>query len=288
MDLASLSVDTDAVSKLLETLTAELERPRELSARVLNYIGGNYGIDHDAIGQFLVTELPKLEDDELDLILSPAFTPKLADQAIFAELLGTGSIPRAEWPNLVQQLIARPVRAQLVTPGGVTYPVPLREVTIDRYVHRLRLEGTIPQTLFSLLARTPLVGDGPLLKAVARRAIWENGSRCNILVRYLTAAPRHGSYRIEDALELLSQVESHKPADVADLLARIPRRQQALREEINNPKRFFSGAAEQLHGGERDHRQHGDARMSAKEDELAFLGRLQQVLTIPDVDMGQD
>jgi len=63
---------------LIETLAAELERPRELSARVINYIGGTYGVDHDAVGRFLVDELPKLEDYELDLILSPVFTPKLA------------------------------------------------------------------------------------------------------------------------------------------------------------------------------------------------------------------
>ena len=60
---------TESVSKLLETLAAELERPRELSARVVNYIGGTYDIDPDAVGSFLVTELPKLEDYELDLVI---------------------------------------------------------------------------------------------------------------------------------------------------------------------------------------------------------------------------
>src|SRR5207249_12263890 len=76
------------VSNLLEALARELERPRELSPRVLNYIEGNYSVEHDAVGAFLTEELPKLEDYEIDLILSPVFTPKLADQAVFAELLG--------------------------------------------------------------------------------------------------------------------------------------------------------------------------------------------------------
>src|SRR5215510_13838560 len=98
---------------LIDALARELERPREMSARVLNYIGGTYGVDEDAIGDFLVNELPKLEDDEIDLILSPVFTPKLADQAIFADLLGRESIPRGQWPDLIQQLVARPTRAQL-------------------------------------------------------------------------------------------------------------------------------------------------------------------------------
>src|SRR5262245_7060300 len=97
---------------ILETLATELERPRELSARVLNYIEGTYSVDKDAVGVFLVQELPKLEDYEVDLILSPVFTPKLADQSIFADLLGSDPIPREQWPGLVQSLVARPTYAQ--------------------------------------------------------------------------------------------------------------------------------------------------------------------------------
>src|SRR6185503_1245574 len=119
-----------------ETLAAELERSRELTGRVLSYIGGTYGVDHDAVGPFLVDELPKLEDYEIDLILSPLFTPKLADQAVFAELLGGESVPRAQWPALIQQLVERPTRAQLVTTDSRQHPVILRDVTIERYVHR--------------------------------------------------------------------------------------------------------------------------------------------------------
>ena len=101
------------MKKFVETLAAELERPRELSPRVLNYIGGNYDVEHDGVGVFLVEELPKLEDYEIDLILSPVFTPKLSDQAVFAEMLGRDQIAREQWPELIQQLAARPTCAVL-------------------------------------------------------------------------------------------------------------------------------------------------------------------------------
>jgi len=270
------------VSRLIETLAAELERPRELSARVVNYIAGNYDVENDGIGSFLVGELPRLEDYELDLILSPVFTPKLADQAIFAELLGSDPVPREQWPALIQELAARPTLAQLITADGRSHSVPLREVTLERYVHRLRLDATIPDSLFKLLDRTPPITDRPMLKAVARRAVWDNDARRNILARYLAAAADRGSYRLDDAVELLNLVESHKPANVDDLIAWIPRRQQALQEQINvasSPRAFFSGHVEQLHGGERDQRQQDDVRLSAKENEFAFLERLQQVLS---------
>ena len=259
---------------LIETLAAELERPRELSARVLNYIGGTYGIDEEAIGAFLVEKLPTLEDDEIDLVLSPAFTPKLADQAVFAELLGRDSVPREQWPALIRQLVARPTRAQLVTADSRTHAVPLSDVTVERYVHRLRLDATIPESLFKLV-------DRPLLKAVARRAIWENEGRRSILERYLTAVPAENNYRIPDAVELLNWVESYKPADVADLCERIPRRKEALRREIetaSGPKPFFSANVAEMHGGGRDQRGHDDARTSVKESEFAFLDRLQTTI----------
>ena len=126
---------------LVEALSAELEKPRELSARVLNYIEDNYSVEHDAVSIFLTKDLPKLEDYEIDLILSPVFTPKLADQAVFAELLGRNSVPREEWPDIVQHLAERPTQAGLMTLDGAVHSVTLREVTIERYVHRLRLEG---------------------------------------------------------------------------------------------------------------------------------------------------
>jgi len=268
---------------LIETLATELERPRELSPRVLNYIGGTYGIDHDAIGAFLVDGLPKLEDYEIDLILSPVFTPKLADQAVFAELLGGAGVAREEWPVLIEQLVSRPTRAQLVTPDAQAHPVTLREVTIERYVHRLRLEATIPDWLYKVLDEETPAADRNMLKAIARNPAWESDGRRKILARYVSGAIDDKTYSLDDALQLLNAVENFKPADVADLVARIPRRQEALREQIDagsGPKVFFDAGAQAMHGGERDKRGQGDPRLFSKQSELEFLGRLQRILEL--------
>ena len=269
------------MSQLIETIAGELERPRELSARVMNYISGHYGIDNDAIGAFLVEEMPKLEDDEIDLVLSPVFTPKLSDQAVFADLLGRESVSRSEWPAMIQQLATRPTRAQLVTADGRHHSVGLREVAIERYVYRLRLDATISEPLFKLLDRIPSKLDGPMVKAVARQAIWEIEGARNIFVRYLTAAVDRGSYNLDDTIALLHLVEGRKPADVPDLLARIPAWQEALRQQIevaSGPKPFFNEDIRLLHGGGRDQRAQDDLRMTAKERELRFLVQLQRLL----------
>ncbi len=271
------------MSKLIETLAEELERPRELTTKLSDYIWGTYEIDRDAVGDFLVGKLTDLEDYEHDLILSPLFTPKLTDQALFAELLGKESVPKTEWPMLVQQLEARPTRGQLVTSDKAHHAVSLREVILERYVHRLRLDGSIPDTLWHLLEQEPFDADRPTLKAIARRAIWENDGRRGILATYLTAAGRHNLYLSGDGIQLLQLAEDRKPTDMAHLMERIPVWQEALRQEIDdsdNPKPFFSDEIQANHGFDRDQRRQDDRRISAKKIEFAFFDRLHQVLMV--------
>jgi hypothetical protein len=225
--------------------------------------------------------MSKLEDYEIDLILSPLFTPTLCDQSVFAELLGRDAVPPEQWPALVQQLVARPTRAQFVTSDGLTHSVPLRDVTVERFVHRLRLDGTIAEPLFNLLTHLPPAADRPALKAIARRAIWENDTRRQILVHYLTTTAGGDACRLDHVVELLKLMETYQPADMKDLLAQIPHWQQVLRQEINeaaSPKPFFNERVQEMHGGGRDQRRQDNSRMTAKENERAFLERLQQVL----------
>lgn len=274
-------VNIAAMSKLLDALVAELERPRDVSAQVLNHLVGTYGLTREAIGPFLINELPKLEDYEVDLILSPLFTPTLKDQATFAELLGRDSIPADQWPGLIAQLVERPIQAQLVTEDRQSHLVPLREVTLERFVHRLRLDANLPEPLFKLLSHYPSAPDRPLLKAIARRAIWERNSHREILIRYLLNTTGLESHKSDDAVALLKLMETYEPADLSDLLARIPHWLQVLQQEINagaGAKPFFNERVEELHGGGRDQRRHDSARLAAKENELAFLRRLQELL----------
>jgi hypothetical protein len=75
-------------------------------------------------------------------------------------------------------------------------------------------------------------------------------------------------------------MESSKPADVSELIAWIPRRRDALREQIDvasGPKPFFSSRVQAMHG-ENDQRGLDDARIVTKQSEFAFLGRLQEIL----------
>ena len=269
------------MSKLIETLAEEQERPREVTRQVSDHIWGNYDIELDAVGDFLDNGLTDLEDYEHDLILSPLFTPKLRDQALFAELLGTESVPKSDWPKLVKELATRPTRAQLITSDEECHTVVLREVSLERYVYRLRLNGTIPEQLWELLEQDSFDEDRQIFKAIARRAIWEGDARRNILTSYLTAAGRYNLYRAGDAIRLLRFAEDYKPKDVARFVERIQFLQEAIRQEIDdadNPKPFVSNEVQAHHGFGRDQRRQDETRISEKKNELAFLDRLHQLL----------
>lgn len=270
------------MATLLETLASELERPRPLLPQVIKHLGGTYGLERDALGPFLDEQLPTLEDYEIDLILSPLFTPTLRDQAVFAELLGASAVPAAEWPALIRQLLARPTRARLLTEDGQTHHCLLREVTLERYVHRLRLGATIQEPLFEGVSHLPPEADRPMLKAVARRAIWDTPGRREILVCYLSAAARSQEHSLEDFLDLLKLMETYSPTDAADLLRRLPQWEQVARHAVNlaaSAKAFFNERVQELHGGGRDQRRPESAAVDQKERELSFLGKLRTVIS---------
>lgn len=271
--------DTVGMGELVETLARELERPREVTPQVARHLAGNYGITDDEIGRFLIETLPTLEEDEVDLILSPLFTPKLDDQAVAAAQLGAESVPEDAQQTLVAQLVSRPTDAAFVTSDGETHAHRLGEVTVERYVFRLRLEGTITASIFGLIRRFP-DRDRGLLQAVARRAIWENG-RSNILEGYLSAMRGLEDANANETRGLLDLVERYKPADIGELVAKIPRWREALRGDLglaSGGRPFFNERIEQSHGGEYDRRSPEDAMIEAKKNDLALLDRLERVL----------
>ena len=268
------------MTDLLETVSKELERTRGVTSQVARHLGANYEIAEDEIGPFLVQTLPMLEEDEVDLVLSPLFTPKLVDQAVFAAHLGRLSVPSDEQARLVARVVARPTTASLVTSDGQVHAIPLGEVTIERYVYRLRMEGTISEPVFVLIQRFP-PADQPMLQAIARRAIWESGMRTGILGAYLAARAGLEAGSPDEDRSLLDLVERYKPADIGDLVAKIPQWQEGLRGDLgaaSGGKPFFSQHIEGSHGGDRDRRSAGDALVEAKRRDLAFLGRLERLL----------
>ena len=264
-------------------VAVELERPRALLKQVVDHLASHYSVSRDELGAFFTSQLDALEDYEVDLLFSPLFTPTLTDQSLFSDLLDRQTLPASAWPVLVRKLIDRPTVAHLTTEDGITHGIKLREVSLERFVTRLNLDVVIPDPLGKLLHSLPPAEDRALLKALARRIVWNKEPRRAVLFRYLLAATSEGFYRREDLLVLLKLMETYQPKDAADLLARIPHWQEVMKNEMlsaASPKPFFAARVQELHGGGRDQRHQDDSLISGKQRELEFLGRLQGVLSI--------
>jgi hypothetical protein len=266
----------------VDAVALELERPRALLKQVVDHLASHYSVSRDELGEFFKSQLESLEDYEIDLLFSPLFTPKLADQAAFSELLDQQTLPSNEGPALVRKLADRPTVAHLTTEDGITHAIKLREVSLERYVTRLNLDVVIPDPLGKLLHSLPPVEDRALLKALARRIVWNKEPRRAVLFRYLLAATSEDFYQRDDLLTLLKLMETYQPKDAADLLARIPHWQEVMKTEVlaaSSPKPFFAARVQELHGGGRDQRHQDESLINGKQRELDFLGRLQRVLS---------
>ena len=260
-----------------DCLVAALERPRELTAQTLRHLSANYGVERQDVGAFLDERLAGLEDDELDLTLSSLYTPKLADQAVVADLLGADAIPVGDLPGWVERLEGRPTTGHLVTADGTIHSFPLTSITISRHVLRLRLEGTMPDPLLRLIRSLPASSDRPKLLAIARRAIWNTPERWELLRQFLMRSHAGEPPAAGDAEAFLALVESSEPSDVANLLARIPAWVQVVRTQLSTadqPSPFFNERVQDLHGGGRDQRRGNESLRTQKQAELEFLGRL--------------
>lgn len=269
------------VQALLELLIRELERPRPFPPQVIRHLGSSYGVGRDGVGQFLDQQLASLDDAEIDVLLSPVYTPKLRDQAPFAALLGRDSVPKEKWPQLIDRLLARPTVGRVQTEDGEEHSIPLRQVTLERFVHRLRLEGTLPEAIARLITSRARESDRPWLLALGRRAVWDTEARQDILARYLVAVDPSGLHFESDAQALLKLMETSLPTGVAELLKRLPDWEETLRSQLANasaPRPFFNLQVQEMHGGGRDQRRGSAAAAAQHQVELEFLRRLQVAL----------
>ncbi|MBI5800267.1 MAG: hypothetical protein HZA92_06005, partial [Verrucomicrobia bacterium] len=192
-----------AMQAFVDAVAAELEQPRALLKQVVDHLASHYSVSRDELGAFLTSQLDALEDYEVDLLFSPLFTPTLTQQAAFSELLDRQTLPSSEWPVLLRKLAQRPTNARLITEDGATHAIRLREVSLERFVTRLNLDVLIPDPLGKLLHALPPAQDRALLKALARRIVWNKEPRRAVLFRYLLASTSEDFYHREDLLSLL-------------------------------------------------------------------------------------
>ncbi len=272
---------TSRMDRFVDAIARELEKPRPLLKQVADYITSRYMVARDGMGEFLESEVEKLEEVDLDLLFSPQFTPTIEDQAAFSDLLDGGTVSSDQWPEIIIRLERRPTTARLVTEDENVHKVVLRDVSIERFVNRLNLDRGISDQLAKVIDSLAPTENRRALKAIARRPIFKDGGKGEILFQYLVKSTADDFFTLTDALELLRILETYRPSDSADLLERIPKLLEVLELEVSaagQPKPFFADRVQELHGGGRDQRKQDNSMVGRKKAEFALLIRLQSVL----------
>ncbi|MGB0578817.1 MAG: hypothetical protein ACPGVU_03850, partial [Limisphaerales bacterium] len=269
------------MQRIVDAVAQELEKPRPLLKQVVDHVSSHFEVSRDELGTFLDERVKDLEDVEIDLLFSAQFTPTLVDQAAFSVLLDEERLPRDQWNDLVNALTERPTVARLVTEDDTTHPVQLTDISIERFAIRLNLDTEIPEALAKLLGSMPPEEDRNLLKAIARRPVFKDADRREILFQYILRVTSEDGYDLDNILSLLELSETYKPKNLQDLLDRIPHWLEVLENEITaagQPKPFFADRVRELHGGGRDQRQRDDSLIGRKRRNITFLKSLTEVL----------
>jgi hypothetical protein len=173
MSLAPSPLPTsEATLQALQTLlSTELTTVKPLSPQVVQQLADAHSLEESAFQAFLEGPLNALEPYEVDLLLSPQFTPKQEAQLAVHAQLGGQTLTGAQQQALEEALLAAQLTCQWQT-AGLAEPLrcPLPPLMLPRVLRLLKLTLPLPQglqapiaTLFSNEALVPVAAAFSLL-----------------------------------------------------------------------------------------------------------------------------
>lgn len=128
----------------LEDLASDfLTRPQALTPQVLQYLLTNHDVEQSAVPTWLRETLPTLESYELDLLLSPLFTPSFETRVEFERALKESWLDAGDVEQLLLRMASRKLSLTLLQ-DGETAAAPLPDVITERFLRLLHLDVPLP------------------------------------------------------------------------------------------------------------------------------------------------
>ena len=233
------------LDRLVETLT----QPRPLTPQVSQYLLAHHEVLAGEIAEWMRKSIGSLESYELELLLSPLFTPDLDAHVQLEEALGKGVLAASEVEDIVGELAAKDLQvALLLDDDTVSASVP--EEIIERYVRLLHLAAPLPVDSFPRAAQLR-----PEVRWYLRDPTWQRRQSRELLPTLLGAAERVGS-DFEDYIRFLTEfVRSHRPSnqqDCAQYLASLAQaHEDDLRKHETGARSFFNDELKATYAGTR-------------------------------------
>ncbi len=202
---------------IYDRLKADLVAVRRLPEQVVSEITDRHNVTPEDLPAFFDTTFPTLEDYQVDLILSPVYTPTQDNKLSFASLLREAFISTEQVSEWTKQLESEALVATLQAPNGLEIKLPLHEVSIDRYVRLLGLDRPISADVHIAIEEDTPAEDYMRLNWLAREGVWSGSERGNMLVAFLKVFKVRKTYSAAKVEFLTDFLRTYRPSGLFDL-----------------------------------------------------------------------
>ncbi|MBF0424004.1 MAG: hypothetical protein HQL73_13545 [Magnetococcales bacterium] len=194
---------------LTNIIREQLVRDRFLSARNAGAISTQLNVDDPLLG-LKPGVLKHREEYEVDLLVSPLFTPSMEDRAQCEPSLPLEGITLEEERNIISHLVSANLQCKVFFGDGLT-EMTIPEVAVERHVHLLRLSVPVNPDVQAQLQRLVTGPDLSLAMSYARSQIWVRIP--DLLVLCLNKMVEKKTFDLEKFGFLRDFVRSYHPKD---------------------------------------------------------------------------
>jgi len=236
--------DSVAIHALaVETITA----PRPVTTQVLDHILAQHEVSSEKVNDWLVAELSSLEPYELDLLLSPLFTPDFPTRSRFEPCLGSGQLTSGELTGLIEKLADESLEVPLLH-EGVSVRTTVPHVVVDRFLRLLHLDAPLPEEAHAELATLPTD-----VRCLLRDRAWQRRGSRRVLPDLLEAVRRTGQDMTDYVRFITDFVRTHRPntrEECAVFLGNLAEAcEQDLKSYESGARSFFNVELKTTHAG---------------------------------------
>lgn len=262
---------------LKKELRAALAQPRVLKPQTERHLHEYLDEEAESYQEFFDAAATRLEDYQIEMLFGPVYTPTMAEQARFSDLVTDETPAAAAIAGAVEELADESLRTEISLPDGTTATLPLHLVTIERYVKLLRLtHAPTGETAAALRAAAPEGLTGHVL-ALARHRAFATAERQAWLAEFLASvAPRRplGEADLDTLAGLMASQRDLRPeAVVAAVRDSLRSAQTSLNQARQGHQYLSSDVAE--HHQFRGQGTVDPVRVQAKSREVKLLEQLE-------------
>ncbi|MEG3638900.1 hypothetical protein [Magnetococcus sp. PR-3] len=212
-------MQTPSMEQLKATITQQLQEQRLLGLKMAGHLVAQFNVEHplDALDH---ETLAQLEEFELELLLSPLYTPDKEHCFACEPFFPEAGFTDAEQEELVKALLAQGIQG-VGSFEDRTGPIDLPEIVLERYVTLLGAGRAIPEKLLTIINR--VAQDDALFHArmLGRDRVWERPEALDLVCLCLEKSAEKDSFSSDKMAFLTNFIRTNRPRTLEVLLQQI-------------------------------------------------------------------